>query len=68
MAAHIRGDIDRSTATRVCAMIIRAYSPVLELLKSFRYGNGAPKQSTYASLAAIGLLDNRGMDGGMWGD
>ena len=65
IAAHIRGDLVRATSFRICAMINRAYYPDLRLLTKFRYGTGAPKQSVFNTLAAVGFLDNVGFDGGI---
>ena len=67
MAAHIRGDLSCSDSLRLSAMINRAYLSDLYLLRSFRAGTGAPQQTLYATLAAVGFLDNDGVDGGVFG-
>ncbi|MDQ0450032.1 hypothetical protein [Methylobacterium aerolatum] len=65
MAAHIEGHMDYDTAMRLCAMVSRAYASDLAFLKTFKsgaQGDGAP---VAAMLAASGLLQQTGVDGGL---
>lgn len=64
IAAHIRGDLERDAAFRLCSMVNRAYYADLKLLCDFAGGTGAPFQTEFGTLAAVGLLDNDGFDGG----
>lgn len=68
IAAHIRGDIDEyGKATRLSSMVARSYGPDLSYLKAFKAGlqddDGEPVAD---ALFAVGLLADRGSDGGTW--
>ena len=67
IAAHMRGVLERSVAFRLCSMVNRAYYGDLKLLCDFAGGAGAPFQTEFGTLAAVGLLDNDGFDGGYAG-
>lgn len=64
MAAHLRGDIAYEEAMRLAAIISRAYTADLAILKSFKSGTQRERTPVAESLFAAGLLSEAGIDGG----
>lgn len=64
MAAHIAGHMDYDTAMRLCAMVGRTYASDLAFLVDFRPGVQRGGATVAAMLAADGLLQDVGSDGG----
>ncbi|MER8904314.1 hypothetical protein [Mesorhizobium sp. M0772] len=68
MAAHIEGKINYDKAMRLSAIVDRSYATDLDYLRTFKEGVQRGGADIATMLFSVGLLADRGSDGGEYSD